>query len=220
MKKFIWILVFIIIAGGIALAIYANRNKDKDTTAGTQELGSILGQNTETNDGTYTAPSTSTSGSTPSNSTSNSTSSSTNTTTTTTPKTTDTRSSGSPAVVTPTTKTYLIPAIGLQVTVPLSWYEFSSAGAGSIIGFYNQAGTTQYGSVEVFQSGAATNQTLQNDLLNDPTVSDVRPTTYNGVTAYSFVQSGTSGRVTAFVHNGDVYYLRGQVLTQATLKFK
>lgn len=234
MKKFIWILVFLIIAGGIGLAIYANRHKSTVTT-GSQELGSVLGDTTESNNGTTSNDSGSalvptdntTSGST-SSSSSSSTSTSTGTTgstgtgstTTSNPgTTTTTRSSGSPAVVTPTTKTYLIPDIGLQITVPLSWYEFSSSSTGSLIGFYNQAGTAQYGSIEVFQSGFATDQQLQNDLLSDSTVSDVRPTTFNGASAYSFIKSGESGRVTAFVHNGDVYYLRGLVLTQAKLKF-
>lgn len=241
MKKFIWILVFLIIAGGIGLAIYANRHKSTVTT-GSQELGSVLGDTTETNNGTTTDNSAgsalvptdnTTSGSTSSSSsTSSSTTGSTGTGSTTTSNTgtntgsnsstgitSTTRSSGSPAVVTPTTKTYLIPDIGLQITVPLSWYEFSSSSVGSLIGFYNQAGTVQYGSIEVFQSGFATDQQLQNDLLSDGTISDVRPTTYNSASAYSFIKSGESGRITAFVHNGDVYYLRGQVLTQAKLKF-
>lgn len=222
MKKFIWILVFLIIAGGIGLAIYANRHKSTVTT-GSQELGSVLGDTTESNNGTTTDNSAGSAlvptDNTTSGSTSSSSSTSTSTSTGSTGTTTTTRSSGSPAVVTPTTKTYLIPDIGLQITVPLSWFEFSSSSTGSLIGFYNQAGTAQYGSIEVFQSGFATDQQLQNDLLSDGSVSDVRPTTYNGASAYSFIKSGESGRVTAFVHNGDVYYLRGLVLTQAKLKF-
>ncbi len=201
-------MIFLVVAGGVGIAIYAVKHKTNDNTA---NLSEVLGVNTGTMQPTDTTAPPDTTG------ISNIPVQNPPTQVEITPAPTQTVP---PKPVSPNTKTYLIPALALEITVPNSWYEYSSVSDASEILFTDSSGQSYYGSIEVFQNANETLAQVQFDLQNDPTVSNIQTGLYKGLPALTYYKQGLAVAVTAFVHAGNVFYLKGNVRAEATLNFK
>lgn len=106
--------------------------------------------------------------------------------------------------------TYKIAQLNFSVMVPTAWQPRLETAAGNVLAFYNAAGA-QVGQIEVIPDAEQSYDSLVHEVSSNPNVSNIQQITINGQPAIIFNdQRYGNGRVIAVAYKNNVYYLRGE----------
>jgi hypothetical protein len=112
-------------------------------------------------------------------------------------------------VTTPTNtmQTFIVRALNFQIQIPSTWgVKSQESNRGNVFVFFD--GSKTFGSIEVITGAYPTLNDLQYELSVNPSITNMRSTTFNGYQALAYTdESGSS--VVAFIIGDHSYFVRG-----------